>query len=346
MATVANKLIASTLPCSETSKLCMNGASSDELIRHKEAAGRRGDIPLCVASSILSSSSNFASCVAKFGRVDAVLVVSSGNYVVWCDTILSTDVFAACILGIVVDCDSVTGFKRMSLDPDRVKLPLGVSRERATHLQTLYRAQRAALAGGRPVHPALVAAAYPQVKVETAHIASYISEMKQWVASKRADIAAAEAECDALLVELPGVKPASVTETSATQAEIDQIEAALAEPADVQAAEAARAAAVQADARQAIFVNGMNARLADMIAARFAEQDQIAGALAAQDQTAAALADNSAVEPAAVEPTPVAAIEPAAEPAAVAIPVDVRDAVAELTKAIAALAKLLGQPAP
>ncbi len=263
MATVANELIASTMPAGETTNLFLNGASDAKLL-HQLDTGQFGTIAMKVAGSILVHRRNFATCVAMFGRVDAGLVVASSDLVAWSRTDL-TDVFAACILGIVV-VDHVTGLK-MVLNPDQVKLPLGVSRERAAHLQTLYRAQRAALAGGRPVSPALVAAAYPQVKVEPAHIAGYIAEMKQWESSKFARIDAVRAEyaklykaacadhdaaVAALQAELGAVKPVSVAETTqsgtiATQAEIDQIAAALADTTELAAAavEPAAAAAVE-----------------------------------------------------------------------------------------------------
>ena len=259
--------------------------------------------------------------LAAFGRIDAAEVASEYNRGSKNATSVgyqfTANPFTANILGLVFDSDGPNG--RIRVDPANTELNDSMTRERATHLQTLYRAQRAARAGGQPVDPALVAAAYPQAQVGPEHTRDFISELQAWVDGKFAASHAAHHASMAALVTLAAVY-ADECNTAADSAR------AAADALSAYKNLASAAAAASADAQSAY----KNAAEAAAAAAA-----TITAAKAAKAAKAAAV------------PVPVLAATPAAAvPVLAATPaVDIRGAVADLTKAVAALAKLLADRA-
>jgi hypothetical protein len=279
--------------------------SDDELLKHLiKYSSYTADSLAAFAATVIDTNTCDVLILAAFGRVDAAEVASTYNRGSkrGAKIAISLDyTFAANILGLTIESNG-----ELRVDQANTVLCDGMTRERATHHQALYAAQRVARAGGQPVDPALVAAAYPKAQVGPEHTRDFMSEMEAWVAGKLAASAAVQ------------------------QDRITALAALTAEYSDKcnTAAESARAAN-----------NALSAyKAAAEAAAKAASAAEAAAAAAAK------VADTEAAAAAAAA-AKVADTEPVTAPAD-----DLRGAVAGLTKAVAALAKLLadraaGQPA-
>ena len=167
--------------CPGLDKLLLDNASDDQLLdwMRQNTGAPFGSIAQIVANNIWMNGSRCPQhCfrLAVWGRVAAEDVVAevnaqpvNGRYVTW----------AGIAAPIRVRCPSLPGRLAVMNTPADLAHPF--------HL--LHSAQRAALAGGPPVDPALVAAAWPNVESRLAAMyaeecAAHIEELAAWEAAQ------------------------------------------------------------------------------------------------------------------------------------------------------------------
>jgi hypothetical protein len=316
------------------------GASDDQLLEfiNVGCGVEFADLASCMATYFTKTRPDdgaYLGCLVAAGRVDAAEVAAAFNRLPK-SAGHALKSLAACILGLVVDSDGT-----MSVDRENVELPAGESRSRVDQLQALYAAQRAARAGGAPVDPELVAAAYAgNVTLTFGHVTEHGEEVRAWMEARRAKLV--ESYCAHLAAEEAFIGRGGfhigcleeIRSTWSPQSRTALIDRLSSED-NVNCAKF-RQARDEFDAANAAY------KLA-------ADHYKNVLKKSAASYIATLPSTHIPAEAAPAEVTP--AVAPAeaapaeAAPAVVPPTVDIRGAVAELTKAVAALAKLLGQPA-